>query len=575
MREVEQQNQRLSQQLEQMGQKLQSLANRLEESTAKAPARGPAPPADSSSLPVGLASQPTLPNGEAPGLLSDWDLLGDAPPGLSDLDRLFVQERPLNPYQPGQLGRPRGPRSAAIDTPALALPAPLGGVPAAVSARERPLDYTQPGELGRPQPPGADLLEGPAGLERSRVDLTQGISLRSPDGSYRIELHDLTQIDYRDFAPTGKSTSSTSLDDQFVIPRQRFYFAGDVGEAFTFYSSINRGFGTLDLLEAYIDTKITPWFNVRVGRMKTPFNYEFYKIYAGDLVAAERSVYVGNFGGNRQIGLMLWGRFLNERLEYALGVYNGPHRSFTSTNDAKSPYLFVNYRPFLLAGSDLLRYLAFGGSINYYRAGGKTPVEPADLTTMADQTTASNVVNASPTFLVYNTSAIQNGDSLFYSGDIVWFLHSLFLMGQYNGGYETYAGLTKEPKRGIVVPYTGYSATASFFLTGEEPITRKEILPLRELRFSDIWSYPGAVELYARLSDLRASDSVFAFGLANSALYANEAKCVDVGYNWYWNRYLKMTFDWQLAEFNRHVQIDSGRFTDSVNTYMVRLQLYY
>jgi phosphate-selective porin OprO/OprP len=42
----------------------------------------------------------------------------------------------------------------------------------------------------------------------------------------------------------------------------------------------------------------------RVGRMKTPYLYEYFSIAEGDLIAPERSLYAANLTGNREIGAM-------------------------------------------------------------------------------------------------------------------------------------------------------------------------------------------------------------------------------------------------------------------------------
>ena len=45
----------------------------------------------------------------------------------------------------------------------------------------------------------------------------------------------------------------------------------------------------------------------RIGRMKTPYLYEYFSIAEGDLIAPERSLFAGNLAVNRQIGAMFLG----------------------------------------------------------------------------------------------------------------------------------------------------------------------------------------------------------------------------------------------------------------------------
>ena len=63
---------------------------------------------------------------------------------------------------------------------------------------------------------------------------------------------------------------------------------------------INRGYGPLDILDAFVSYRIDERFRIRAGRMKTPYLYEYYSIAEGDLIAPERSLYAGNMAANRR-----------------------------------------------------------------------------------------------------------------------------------------------------------------------------------------------------------------------------------------------------------------------------------
>lgn len=426
-----------------------------------------------------------------------------------------------------------------------------------------------PGQLGRPIATGLDVVQsGDDNLPRARVDLTQGVRFLSPDGRYRIEFHDLTQVDGRFFSPTGDP-----LVNNFVIPRQRFIFAGQVDKYFDFLASTQRGYGTFDIFDAFINFKFDPAFNIRMGRTKTPYTYEYYKIGEGDLIAPERSVFVGNLSPNRQIGTMAFGRVWDDRLEYAIGLFNGPHRSFQDFNNFKNPFLFINTRPFLHSGSDLLRYMNFGGSVNYGRE--KDPLEPNAFRTANDETISTAVENVSPTFLKFNSAASILGETAFWSGDFNWFYRSFTVQSQYNGGYMTFSvpqGKTNVSDR---VPFTGGSVALTYFLTGEEMINRREVVPLRDFDYRDPIANPGAYEPFTRVASFNAGTNIFNAGLVNRSLWTNDAVVLDNGVNWYPNRYVKVTFDWQYARYGSPVQVNTNRFTLSENTFWLRTQLYY
>jgi phosphate-selective porin OprO/OprP len=426
-----------------------------------------------------------------------------------------------------------------------------------------------PMQLGRPIAQSLDSIQtGDDNLPRARVDLTQGVRLLSPDGRYRIEFHNLTQFDGRFFSPAGDP-----LTNQFIVPRQRFVFAGQVDKYFDFFYSTQRGYGTFDIFDAFINFKFDPAFNVRVGRTKTPYTYEYYKIGEGDLIGPERSVFVGNLSPNRQVGVMAYGRTLNDQLEYALGLFDGPHRSFQDFNTFKNPFLFLNSRPFLYGSSDALRYLAIGGSANYGRE--KDILEPNAFRTANDETVAEAVASSSPTFLRFNPAASIVGEQAFWSGDVNWFYRSLTVQGQYNGGFINYS--VPQGRNTFVqrVPYTGGSFAVTYFLTGEENINRREIVPLRDFDYRDPFKNPGAIEPFSRVAAFNAGPSIFEHGLANRNLWSNDATVFDTGVNWYPNRYLKFVFDWQYSRYGSPVQVSPIRFTKSENMFLLRTQLFY
>ena len=110
---------------------------------------------------------------------------------------------------------------------------------------------------------------------------------------------------------------------------------------------INRGYGAIDLLDAFININFDRRIQFRIGsRFKTPTSYEYYQIAEGDLIAPERSIFIGNLAGNRQDGAMFHGQILEKTTEWAAGIFNGPRRSFQDFNNDKDLFLFWNICPF-------------------------------------------------------------------------------------------------------------------------------------------------------------------------------------------------------------------------------------
>ena len=489
-----------------------------------------------------------------------------------------------------QLAPAPAPASAVVEPPAEPAPSPRAAAGVGAEGVGR----------GRVSEVGAAKAD-PSRPEGKKVEVEarDGLEFRSADGAFKLVFHDLTQAEFRGFSPANQDP----VHDSFFVPRQRWYFGGQVGRDVEFYTSINRGYGSLDLLDAFITLNFLETFRgdkesagvgaqgtggrteadrgkgpnrklrVRVGRMKTPYLYEYFEVAEGDLIAPERSLYAGNLATNRQVGAMALGEVLDDRVNYAVGVFNGPRRSFQDFNDSKDVFGYLNARPFLNSESlPGLKYLNLGGSIN----GGweNNVAQPNVFRTANDQTPGGAAGNLSPTFLQYNNNVAERGQREQYSAHAVLYRGSLGLLAEYGGGFQDYGVGTRG--RPVHVPFDGYTLQAFYFLTGEKLTRRVNVVrPLHDLGYRDGRLYPGAVEVHARYSTLELGRQVFADGLADPNLWANRASAVDVGVNWYFNYYTKIYLDWQHAMFADPVLVRPGGYSARNDLFWLRFQLYF
>ena len=72
------------------------------------------------------------------------------------------------------------------------------------------------------------------------------------DDEFQLIFHDLTQAEFRGFP---NNPDNGPLKSQFFIPRQRWYFTGRATKDVEFYTVVNRGYGSIDLLDAFLDFK--------------------------------------------------------------------------------------------------------------------------------------------------------------------------------------------------------------------------------------------------------------------------------------------------------------------------------
>ena len=106
---------------------------------------------------------------------------------------------------------------------------------------------------------------------------------------------------------------------------------------------------------------------------------------------------------------------------------------------------------------------------------------------------------------------------------------------------------------------------------------RTAVQPLRPFDPTrHLWG-PGAVEVFARYSQLDLDDSVFRDRLADPRNWSANAYMTDLGFNWYLNQYVKVYVDWQHATFGKPILLNpnSGLFGRNNDLFWVRCQVYF
>lgn len=140
-----------------------------------------------------------------------------------------------------------------------------------------------------------------------------------------------------DFGDKG-DTRFTTGNDRFYLRRARLNLAGKFLEEFDF--RIEGEFaGSLaessairaQMTDGYINWSRFDFANVRVGQFKTPFGFE--QLYADPrMFTIERTLVNDRLTVGRQIGVQVGGDWLDKRVSYATGIFNGTGVN-TSAND--------------------------------------------------------------------------------------------------------------------------------------------------------------------------------------------------------------------------------------------------
>ncbi len=179
------------------------------------------------------------------------------------------------------------------------------------------------------------------------------------------------QADWMEQA-NASNTDTIGYQQNLFIRRARLYFAGRVNKEVYFYfctenaslgkgktgsSALGSGF---QLLDFFGEWRIADFFILDGGMMRVPYAREALKAAPSQLTLDTsaynylQSAATGSTGGNRDTGFMIRGYFLDRRLEYRAGAFQGvrltgSHNAFRYSG--RLQYSFLDKEDMLAPGS--------------------------------------------------------------------------------------------------------------------------------------------------------------------------------------------------------------------------------
>ena len=317
----------------------------------------------------GIPSIPPLP--EAPP--------GDAPAaGATNqelLERLLKMEDRLNQVtkqneqlsrEVQELRRVNRDRNAEVDAPGDATRPDAGqgggsarrggpsGMPPATSGGGSASGGGDPTKAGSAQLVGNRHRGRSAFLGGTYDFENDGFRWGTEDDEVTIGIRALQQIDARIYANSNQEYASSGVFN----PRTRFVFRRQPHQApvvrvlVTAYLQHDQP--ARQLLQLPLQRRIP----APVRPLQDPLRL---RVVPGAHLAharAERSPFAQNFGGNRRFGFTGWGSLFDNRLEYAVGSFNGQRNGFTDFNSHQDIMAFLNFKPFEQKSDFILRNLA-------------------------------------------------------------------------------------------------------------------------------------------------------------------------------------------------------------------------
>jgi phosphate-selective porin OprO/OprP len=392
------------------------------------------------------------------------------------------------------------------------------------------------------------------------------VEVASSDGATSLRLRGLVQGDFRAY------DSANDAAHTFLLRRARLIFEGRFNKIFQYVVQPEFG-GTVQILDAYANAAFSPAVQLRVGKFKTPLGLEQLQ---SDPVAFfnERSVATG-LTPNRDTGLQVHGDLLENRLNYAVGVFNGVPdggNNVTGGTDFDNNKTFVARlfaTPFVNDKESLLSGLGFGIAASV-----------GDFETVAGRA-ANYRTDGQQNFFTYLTSTTVPGDNVVAVGEgLTYSPQAYFYRGPF-GLLAEYVVSSIEVQRGAgriaEVNNYAYNLSAGYVLTGED-LTYRGVSPKNNFNPSaGTW---GAFEVVARIAGVDIDDTVFTgpstLRLANPNVSATELTTYGLGLNWYLSKSVRAGFNVFQNEFKLAPQAApaaNALISDDETTFISRLQL--
>ena len=375
-----------------------------------------------------------------------------------------------------------------------------------------------------------------AGKSAPKITLGgNGFSFASGDSNFVAQLHGVLQFDSRSFFNDG----GVNGNDGFLLRRARPIFSGTVFHDFDYNFTPDFGGSTVQIVDAYLNYRYSPEFQVQAGKFKSPIGLE-HLVADKDLLFNERSLATA-LVPNRDLGLDLHGDLFGGVASYAAGVFNGaPDYSSTATNssfqDDKAFVGRVFFQPWKNSDANALRGFGFGVAGSYEANHPNT--------NSASGLTPGYATDGQQKFFSYNAGVNASGGQWRVSPQTYYYYGPFGLLAEYVVSDQR---VTKAASHADL-QNQAWEISGSWLLTGEDA-SYAGITPLHP--FDPRNNQWGAWQLVARYGELNVDRRAFTGGIfADPAKSAAGAQAWSVGLNWYLNKNIRASLSYSRTTFS-------------------------
>jgi phosphate-selective porin len=380
----------------------------------------------------------------------------------------------------------------------------------------------------------------------------QGVELglfyvRSADHAHEINLHARIMLDAR------FDVAKDYFDHTFQTRRARFTLEGHVFEHVGYKLGLEFGRSAAgNLRDAYIKFALSEEIQLWGGQMIVPFSTSRL-ISSNYMKHPERPIIVALLGGRRDVGAQFYGKLLEKRITYWLGIYNGTTQNIRQDNDDDFDLATrVEVRP--VDGLQL--------SANYlFTPTNRSSFGPLDVRTVGNQASK---------FLDYDTLNTRRlGKRHRVGGGARFNWGPVEIKGEVNADYVRKVTSTTPGGVEKNLLTWSYFVDASVVLTGEE---NKDIVIPDSPFFGEDGFGTGAFELAARFEDFRADPDAIRQGFAAGT---DKVKSGSVTFTWIPVERMRWMVSYTGSAFSDRVADPHGSFHRSDHVVTLRMHLFF
>jgi phosphate-selective porin OprO/OprP len=379
---------------------------------------------------------------------------------------------------------------------------------------------------------------------------SDGFSISSSDGAFRLSVGGYLQFDYR-WYPSGRQGATV---DTFLLRRARATFAGTVYRFIDFRFVPDFGEGKAAVQDAYVDVKVSKTLLLRAGRSKPLFGLER-QISTSEVRFAERGLASG-LTPNRDLGASLIGDTARGIVSFSVGVHNGVADGGSSDGDDdrwKDVEGRVFLHPFARSSGTPIETLSVGVAVTDGRRDRST------------QTVPSYKTAGQQIFFKYLSSTLADGRVFRIAPQVSWTSGPLGMYAETIATDMAVRRTVDGPAATMTV--RAWHVAAVLLVTGERE-TLKAVSPARPfLSSAGGW---GALEIAGRIEHLAIGSEAFPT-YADPAVSAREANAWGLAATWYLTRGLKINASFEHTSFTGGTAGGSDRATE--NSVITRLQV--